>query len=130
MNVKSKVWLEKNDKLVFGVGRAGILRAVAETGSLNKAAGELNMSYRHAWSCIKAAEERLGRPLLVRSKGGRKGGGATLTEYAQDLVCKFEILDREVGAFADRCFRDLFRKRRPTQLPVTVNRSRRGEKGK
>ena len=83
MQVKSKVWLEKNGKLCFGIGRARLLRAVEETGSLNRAAHTLGMSYRHAWSQIKSAEENLGETLLVRSRGGKNRGGAVLTKRAR-----------------------------------------------
>ena len=108
MNVRSKVWLEKDGRLVFGTGKAGILRAVAETGSLNGAARQLNMSYRHVWSGIRAAEQRLGFPLLTRRKGGKRGGGAVLTEYAGDLLRQFEELEKDVKSFANRRFKDLF----------------------
>ena len=109
MKIKSKVWLDRGGALCFGAGRARILRAVAETGSLNKAARKLGMSYRHAWSSIRAAEERLGRQLLIRQKGGRHGGGAVLTDFARDMLLKFEELDGDIQAFANRKFRQVFR---------------------
>ena len=48
LKAKSKVWLEKDGRLVFGIGKATILSQIQKTGSINKAAKELNMSYRHA----------------------------------------------------------------------------------
>lgn len=110
MKVRSKVWLEKNGELVLGAGKARILKAVAETGSLNAAAKKLGMSYRHAWSSIRAAEQRLGRPLLVRSKGGPKGGGARLTAEAARLVDRLALLETETKAFADKKFKELFKR--------------------
>ena len=88
MKIKSKIWLEKKNNLFFGSGRALILRTVTETGSINKAAKKLDMSYRRIWSYIHSAEERLGRPLLTKSRGGKGGGGAILTDYARDLLEK------------------------------------------
>ena len=101
MQVKSKIWMEKDGKLCFGTGRAQLLRAVEQTGSLSRAAQALGMSYRHAWSQIKSVEENLGEPLLVRSRGGQSRGGAVLTEKAVELLEKFEPLDREVRALVD-----------------------------
>jgi molybdate transport system regulatory protein len=112
MEVRSKVWLEKDGRLCFGAGRARILRAVERTGSLNKAAGELNMSYRHAWSSVRTAEQRLGRALLVRRRGGKRGGGATLTSYAKRLLDVFEALDAEIQMCADRRFGKAFKRGR------------------
>jgi molybdate transport system regulatory protein len=112
MRVRSKVWLEKDGRLCFGAGKAGILRAVEETGSLSEAARKLEMSYRHAWTSIRAAEERLGRPLLVRRRGGKEKGGASLTGYAKELLRRFEKVDRDVRAFAARRYRETFARKR------------------
>ncbi len=83
LQVKSKVWLEKNGKLVFGTGKYLILKTIAETGSINQAAKVLNMSYRHIWSYVSSIEKRLGYPLLAKNKGGKNGGGAVLTDSAR-----------------------------------------------
>jgi len=101
MQVKSKIWLEKDGELCFGAGRARLLRNVEMTGSLSQAAQALGMSYRHAWSQVRSAEERLGEPLLVRQRGGKARGGSVLTEKAKELLVRFEKLDREVREFVD-----------------------------
>jgi len=108
LRVKSKVWLEKDGELVFGSGKAGILKLVQETGSINKAAKKLKMSYRHAWSYLHTAEQRLGKQLLIKIKGGKNGGGAVLTDYAKDLLSQFENLEREVNIFTDKSYKKFF----------------------
>lgn len=110
MQVKSKVWLEKDGKLVFGIGKTLILKTISQTGSINKAAKIMNMSYRHAWSYIRSAEKRLGEPLLIKIKGGKEGGGAVLTDYAKDLLRKFTELEQEVKLFVDSRYREIFKK--------------------
>lgn len=110
MKVKSKVWFERDGELVFGAGKMLILKSVHKTGSINKAAKEMGMSFRHAWSYIRSAEERMNRPLLIRTKGGKNGGGAVLTGYAKDLIEKFNELDEEVRIFTNKRYRELFRK--------------------
>lgn len=110
MQVKSKVWLEKDGKLVFGIGKTLILKTISQTGSINKAAKIMNMSYRHAWSYIRSAEKRLGEPLLIKIKGGKEGGGAVLTDYAKDLLKKFTELEQEVKLFVDSRYQEIFKK--------------------
>ncbi len=108
MEVKSKVWLENRGKIFFGAGRLLLLKAIKETGSINKAAKIMNMSYRRAWSQIHSAEDSLGLPLLIRNKGGKDGGGAVLTDYAEELLKKFEKLQRQVLFFTNRCYQQIF----------------------
>lgn len=108
MEVKSKVWLENGGKLAFGIGKCRILKEIARTGSINKAAKNLGMSYRHAWSYVSFAEKRLGESLLIKVKGGEKGGGAALTDYAKDLVEKFERLEEDVRFFTNKRYGEIF----------------------
>ncbi len=108
MEVKSKVWLERKGKLFFGTGRLMLLGAIKETGSINKAASKVGMSYRHAWSQICSAERNLGKSLFIRNKGGKGGGGTTLTEQANELLKKFDKLQKETETFVNKRFREIF----------------------
>lgn len=108
MKVMSKVWFENKDELIFGTGKAAILKHIQETGSINKAAKKMHMSYRHAWSYICSVEKRLGRSLLIKRKGGIDGGGTELTDYAKDLIKRFEKLDNEVRIFTNKRYREIF----------------------
>jgi len=104
MRIRSKVWLEKDGKLLFGRGVASILKAVEREGSLNKAAHRLNMPYRRAWSLIRAVEEHVDQPLLKKTRGGKGGGGASLTPWAKNLLEGFDRIDIEVNQYARERF--------------------------
>ena len=108
MRIKSKIWLDEGGEQVMGGGKASILRAIERTGSINKAAAELKMSYRHAWSYIKSAEERLGKPLIEKVRGGKNGGGAYLTDFAKELIKKYDLLNNEIQKFADKKYMEIF----------------------
>lgn len=68
-----------------------ILGAVDRLGSLNRAASDLRISYRHAWGLVGQAEGLLGQPLLIRRAGGSEGGGAELTPAGRALL---EVIHR------------------------------------
>lgn len=97
MELKSRFWIEKDGKRVFGKGPYIILKTVDRLGTLNKAADELNMSYSKAWSVIKAAEKRLGFLLLESRAGGVDGGGSELTPEARKLVKSFHDFCQEAN---------------------------------
>ncbi len=95
--VKSKVWIEDSKgEVVFGRGRYLILDAIDRLGSLQAAAKDLKMSYRAVWCRIKASEERIGKPLVVR-----KGRGSCLTVHAQKLMKQYKRLQSVVEKESD-----------------------------
>ena len=108
MKIKSKIWLEIDNGLVFGSGRLAIFKAIEDTGSMNQAAEKLGMSYRRLWGFVTAVENRLGKRLIIRRKGGKNGGGAVLTEEAQAFVLKFSRLEKDVHKYADKTYREIF----------------------
>ncbi len=110
MRIKTKIWIEKNDKLVFGEGRARILKAIQKYQSINKAAESMDISFRHAWSYINESEKRMGVKLVERTKGGVGGGGSTLTDYALRLMDKYDRLKHEIDTYADQKMKEIFNK--------------------
>lgn len=108
MQVRSKIWLEIDGEPIFGSGREGLFREIEKLGSINKAAKEINVSYKKALSYIQAMENRLGTVLVERKAGGKNGGGAALTEEARDFLRKFERLERGINKTVDRRFLRVF----------------------
>ncbi len=107
--IRSKIWIEDDaGKVIFGLGRYKILSAIEQSGSINSAAKELKMGYRAVWGKIKATEEGLGRPLLVRKSGGSSGGGSTLTPLAKKLLEEFRHIHSHVLTESDTFFEKVF----------------------
>ncbi|MBI2554095.1 MAG: LysR family transcriptional regulator [Candidatus Rokubacteria bacterium] len=108
LRVRSKVWVEADGRLIFSDGRLALLEAVAELGSLRRAAQRLEISYRAAWGLLKVTEAALGVRLLEVTIGGSGGGGATLTPAAFDLVARYRRVKVRVNRTADRAFARAF----------------------
>ncbi len=108
MQIRHKIWLERNGRVVFGKGREELLRAIDEMQSLYGAAKKLNMSYRAAWGRLKASEARLGIKLVA--SGGR-GKAMHLTNEARALLEKFDKLEHDAARF----FADM-----DSMFPLTV----------
>ncbi|MEA1935850.1 MAG: LysR family transcriptional regulator [Thermodesulfobacteriota bacterium] len=104
MEIKYRIWVEEDDKVLFGKGRESLLEAIDECQSLNKAAKKLNMSYRAAWGRLKASEERLGIKLAENSPDHK---GMILTDEARHILSKFEKLERETRSFIEKTARKL-----------------------
>ncbi len=108
LEIRSKLWIEVNGEPVFGRGRRFLLEAIDSHGSINRAAREIDISFRRAWSYIKAMEERLGVKLVERRAGGRNGGGAALTQEARQFLNKYEALEKGIQEIVDEKFRSIF----------------------
>ncbi len=111
LKIKSKFWLEVDDMCVFGSGKKSLLEAIEKHGSINKAAKEMSISYRKAWSQIDAMEKRLGIKLVERKTGGKGGGGAILTQEARAILEKYREFEKGLQELVDRRFMEIFKKR-------------------
>ena len=100
--VKAKLWLEKDSKIILGKGRAELLRNIENTGSLTKAAKLMDMSYSHAWSEVREISKALGKPVIETTRGGKAGGSSKLTPAGTEILKKFEKeiekLDRHLAS--------------------------------
>ena len=90
--LKGLLWMAIGDHSLGGPGRMGLLRAVAEHGSITQAAKAFGMSYKGAWDAIDAMNALSGTPLVERSTGGRGGGFTRLTDHGRRLVARFEAV--------------------------------------
>ena len=92
----------------FGPGMAQLLRKVQELHSLRAAAMSMNMAYSKAWRIIKRSEELTGCKLLLSRTGGAHGGGACLTQDADQILSDFTAFRKEVDAEIERAFNKYF----------------------
>jgi molybdate transport system regulatory protein len=93
-----KLWIvNKKNQAVFGDGLARLLEAIDKHHSILEAAKELGMSYRYALHRITLAEERLQEPLVLRVRGGAKGGGSSeVTAFGKDMVAQFRAMQAKL----------------------------------
>lgn len=109
MKIRTKVWID-DDKgnVIFGSGREHMLEAIERLGSMNKAAKELNMSYRALWGRIKSTEERMGARILVTKPGGGKECGSALTPTGKKLLKNYKRIRQRIAKVSDQEFKKIF----------------------
>ena len=103
LHCKTKVILSgEND--FFGPGIFYLLKCIDETGSIQKAAAKMEMSYSKCCKLINKAERETGFPFLNRCNGGKTGGSSTLTEKGRLFIERYDAMIREV----EKSGRELF----------------------
>jgi molybdate transport system regulatory protein len=81
-------------QIALGPGKADLLRAIDETGSISAAARDMGMSYRRAWLLVHTMNECFREPLVEAVKGGPEGGGARLTKTGREVLSHYQDIVR------------------------------------
>lgn len=71
---------------LIGPGKMELLEAIDRQGSISAAARVLGMAYPNAWKLVDSLNRHFREPLVARVMGGRRGGGATLTETGRAVL--------------------------------------------
>jgi molybdate transport repressor ModE-like protein/molybdopterin-binding protein len=79
------------------VGRLPFLRVLGEEGSIAAAARACGVSYRTGWLWARALDRALGAAVIQRTRGGRGGGGVSLTPEGRALLRRLEAAGRSLN---------------------------------
>lgn len=85
----------------IGPGKIDLLEQIAAFGSISAAARKMDMSYKHAWDLVEEMNRLFGKPLVSAQTGGKRGGGASLTEAGLAVVSRFRAIERAAHAAAE-----------------------------
>jgi molybdate transport system regulatory protein len=83
--------------IAMGPGKADLLDAIDETGSISAAARKLGMSYRRAWLLVETMNLSFREPVVETLAGGRSGGGAQVTELGHEVVTRYRAMDAKAS---------------------------------
>jgi molybdate transport system regulatory protein len=114
--LKLKLQLMHKGEIAMGPGKAELLDAIEETGSISAAARAMGMSYRRAWLLVDAMNRAFAEPLVEAHPGGGKASGAQVTEAGKRVRENYQALVEMAGAGAQGvAFNGLRRMLRPEQ---------------
>lgn len=102
LELDGTIWLRAGEDNWGGRGRIELLAAIGQTGSITAGAKAVGLSYKAAWDAIDTMNNLAGEPLVVRTTGGKGGGGSVLTPRAQRLIDSFRVLEAEHRRFVER----------------------------
>ncbi len=104
--IRLGVYLEENGPKL-GRGKIELLKAVRDEGSISAAARSMGMAYRHAWCLLDELNRSFEEPVITSQMGGPRGGGARLTAWGEELVERFETMNRIATASVEPHLRAL-----------------------
>jgi len=87
--------VQRDGDVALGPGKVDLLEQIRETGSIAKAARQMEMSYMRAWTLVKTMEDCFREPLIQVERGGFDRGGARLTNTGEQVVALYRQMEKE-----------------------------------
>ena len=94
LSVKARVLC--GEEIAMGPGKADLLDAIRQEGSISGAGKALGMSYRRTWQLVDAMNRCWREPLVETTPGGGKGKGARLTDLGSEVLDQYRKLERRL----------------------------------
>lgn len=94
--LRGHVWVEIDGQAAITDAGADLLDQIITCGSLSEAARRLHFSYRRAWMLLESMNTRWPRRLVETTTGGRRGGGAKVTELGQHVLRAYRDLQMQL----------------------------------
>ena len=82
----------------MGPGKARLITLIDATGSISGAAREMGMSYRRAWQLVEALNSSFDEPVVTTAVGGKRGGGAAVTDFGRSIVEAYYRMESKASA--------------------------------
>jgi len=102
-----KLLIETAVGCFLGDKRIRLLEAIDQHGSISQAARTVPLSYKAAWEAVDDMNNLAPEPVVLRSAGGRHGGGTELTAFGRRLIAFYRALEQESQGALDKLTGDL-----------------------
>ncbi len=99
--LRGQIWVESGGARALNDAGADLLDQIDACGSLSEAARRLRFSYRRAWMLLDTMNRRWPRPLVITATGGKRGGGAKLTELGRHVLRTYRDLQLQLEHLLD-----------------------------
>lgn len=96
--LKLKAQLLVGEDIALGPGKADLLDAIRQHGSISAAARAMGLSYRRAWLMADTMNRLFAEPLIETVPGG--GGGARLTRNGETVLAAYRAMEAALSEAA------------------------------
>lgn len=99
-SVDIEVTLVRAGNVILGPRRVDLIAEIDRTRSISAAARNLGISYRHAWLIVQEINTAANKAFVEANVGGKKGGGARLTDQGRAALTLFTELQSTIRVAA------------------------------
>ncbi len=90
--LKVRLRIVNGETDAFGPGKAQLLESLLVTGSLNRTASEMKMSYVKALALARTMNAQFAGPLVALARGGKQGGGSQVTALGRKVLAEYQAM--------------------------------------
>jgi len=101
-NMTADLSFYREGELFIGYAQIRLLNQVLIDGSIHAASKNLKMSYQHAWHLLDKLNRLSPIPVIIRQKGGKDGGGCSISAYGKKLIRTYEKKVLDIIEFLDQ----------------------------
>ena len=94
-------------EIAIGPGKANLLEAIAEAGSIQLAARSMGMSYMRAWKLIQTMNKCFRGPIITTTRGGEQGGEAHLTKLGIKILTLYRKMEKKSTISTEKYWQDI-----------------------
>lgn len=98
--LKIKIQLYCAREIAMGPGKADLLDAIRERGSISAAGRAMNMSYRRAWLLVDVMNRCWREPLVETAPGSSRGGGARVTPFGETVLGHYRAMQSQLSGLS------------------------------
>ncbi len=99
--LKIKLQIMCGSEIAMGPGKADLLDAIDQAGSISAAGRALGMSYRRAWNLVDVMNRCWREPLVAAVPGGSAGSGAQITQFGRKILSHYRSLQAHASEAAN-----------------------------
>ncbi len=101
LSVRGRFWINIEGVSRLGKGKIDLLEKIKDKGTLLKAAAELKIPYRQAWSKVQSMNKLQDYPVVILRHGGKDHGNARVTEFGNNLINAFRSIESDLEKFLE-----------------------------
>src|SRR3954467_15849907 len=99
--LRGRIWVEVGGAAALTEAGADLLEQIEACGSLSEAARRLRFAYRRAWMLVDTMNRAWPKPIVATATGGKRGGGAKLTEHGRHILRAYRDLQIQMETLLD-----------------------------
>ena len=109
VKARPRIRVQFGSAFAIGPGKADLLQAIADTGSISAAARRMDMSYRRAWLLVDTMNRCFREPVVDTATGGKGGGGAQITSFGRAVLKCYRTMEARAAASIAKLMPDISR---------------------